>query len=61
MECRDKVMRQCSGCMFLKGYDYGRKVYYCDHEGRADDMGKLGAESLPDGCPEWCPLKNGVS
>jgi hypothetical protein len=39
----------------MKKYDYGKKIYYCDHTDRIDDMGKLGVEDLPEGSPEWCP------
>lgn len=43
----------------MRIYDYGNKMYYCDHEGRIDDMGKLGIGKLLESRPEWCPLKNG--
>jgi len=49
----------CTGCRFVKEYDYGRKIYYCNHEERTDDMGKLGADHLPKTCPEWCPERKG--
>ncbi len=44
-------------CEFMKMYNYGKKIYYCDHEGRIDDMGKLGEEKLPETSPVWCPVK----
>ena len=47
----------CSECEFMKMYDYGNKIYYCDHEDRTDDMGKLSVGDIPMVCPEWCPLK----
>lgn len=47
----------CRECGFLKKYDYNKKIYYCDHEGRMDDMGKLGVENLPGTSPVWCPVK----
>lgn len=53
----DKV-NNCNQCKFMKSYDYGKKIYYCNHEDRTDDMGKLGVEKLPVVCPEWCPLQN---
>ena len=53
----DKVTN-CNQCKFMKSYDYGKKIYYCDHEDRTDDMGKLGVEKLPVVYPEWCPLQN---
>ena len=49
--------QNCVGCGYIKKYDYGKKIYYCDHEDRTDDMGKLGAGELPEGSPEWCPLR----
>ncbi len=47
----------CSECEFMKMYDYGSRIYYCDHEDRADEMGKLSEGDVPGICPEWCPLK----
>lgn len=47
----------CAGCNFMKMYDYTYRIYYCDHEGRTDDMGKLGVDKLPKGSPGWCPLR----
>lgn len=49
--------QNCAECGFKKMYDYGKKIYYCDNPGRNDDMGKLGMEHLPEGSPEWCPLR----
>lgn len=49
--------QNCAVCEFMKKYDYGKEIYYCDHENRADDMGKLGVDTLPEGSPEWCPLR----
>ena len=52
--------QNCAGCESIKKYDYGKKIYYCDHPGRIDDMGKLGIDGLPGVKPEWCPLmRNG--
>lgn len=48
-------MRNCAECEYMKLYDYGKRIYYCDHEGRADDMGKLSVGCIPDTSPEWCP------
>ena len=48
----------CKKCKFRKRYDYGKKIYYCDHENRIDDMGKLGVGEIPEGSPEWCPMRN---
>ena len=47
----------CAECDFMKRYDYGKKIYYCDHSDRIDDMGKLKADKLSEGNPEWCPLR----
>ncbi len=47
----------CSECEYMKMYDYGQKVYYCDHEDRTDEMGKLSVGDIPGICPEWCPLR----
>ena len=49
--------QNCAECNFMKKYDYSKKIYYCDHADRIDDMGKLGVEDLPEGNPEWCPLR----
>ena len=49
--------QNCAECGFKKMYDYGKKIYYCDNPGRNDDMGKLGMGHLPEGSPEWCPLR----
>ncbi len=50
-------MVNCSECEFMKTYGYGDRIYYCDHVGRTDDMGKLSAGDVPGVCPEWCPLR----
>ena len=47
----------CSECEFMKEYDYGQKIYYCNHEDRTDEMGKLGVGDIPRVCPVWCPLR----
>ena len=28
----------CAECEYMKKYDYGKKIYYCDHTDRIDDM-----------------------
>lgn len=48
----------CNGCEFMKNYEYDKKIYYCDHADRIDDMGKLGVDHLLKSSPVWCPLKN---
>ena len=47
----------CSECEFMKMYDYTYKNYYCDHEDRIDDMGKLSVDHPPKTSPVWCPLR----
>lgn len=47
-------MTNCNQCKYMKAYDYGNKVYYCDHENRTDDMGKLSVVVSP----KWCPLRD---
>ena len=49
--------QNCAECEFMRKYDYGKKIYCCDHSDRIDDMGKLGVNELPKKSPEWCPLK----
>ena len=51
----------CAECKFMKMYDYSKKIYYCDHTDRIDDMGKLGVGELPEDRPEWCPVKEKVN
>ena len=48
----------CNGCEFMKIYNYEKKIFYCNHKDRIDDMGKIGTDRLPETSPEWCPLKN---
>ena len=48
--------QNCAECEFMRMYDYGKRIYYCDHEDRIDDMGKLSVGELLKGSPEWCPL-----
>jgi len=49
----DKVTN-CNQCKYMKAYDYGNKIYYCDHEDRTDDIGKLSVVVSP----KWCPLRD---
>ena len=53
----DKMIN-CRECEFMKMYDYGNKIYYCDHVDRTDDMGKLGVDYPPKTSPVWCPLRD---
>ena len=54
-------MQNCAECKFMKKYDYGKKIYFCDHENRTDDIGKVSAEELPETSPVWCPLREKVN
>lgn len=45
----------CIKCENIKLYDYGKKIYYCDHKDREDYMGKLAVDKLPEVNPIWCP------
>jgi hypothetical protein len=47
----------CSECEYLKCVDYMYKNYYCDHEYRTDDMGKVGVDNPPETSPAWCPKR----
>lgn len=47
--------QNCSKCRYLKCYAIVYQNYYCDHEDRTDDMGKLIEENLKIESPEWCP------
>ncbi len=53
---KDEEMN-CGECEFLKSYNHTYKNYYCDHEDRIDDMGKLSVDELLNRSPEWCPLR----
>lgn len=57
MEVNNRT-QNCAECKFMKMYDYSNRIYYCDHENRIDDMGKLGVNELPKRSPKWCPVKN---
>ncbi len=58
MDLMGNKAQNCAECEFMKKYDYGKKIYYCDHINRIDDMGKLGVDKLPKKSPVWCPVKN---
>lgn len=45
-------VQSCFGCEFTKMYDYGNKIYYCDHTDMIDDMGKLSIGELPRESPK---------
>ncbi len=47
----------CAECQFMKMYDITYKNYYCDHEDRINEMGKLGVDHPPKTSPVWCPLR----
>ena len=46
--------QNCAECEFIRMYNYTYKNYYCDHEGRIDDIGKLGVDHPPKASPKWC-------
>lgn len=50
----------CKECDCLKIYDYVYKCYYCDHENRTDDIGKLGVDYPPKTSPKWCPKRENL-
>lgn len=52
---------ECKECEYVRMYDYGKRIYYCDNEDRTDDMGKLSVGDIPRVCPEWCPLREKVN
>lgn len=45
----------CKGCKHIKCYAILYQNYYCDHQGRTDDMGKLTQYNLNTERPIWCP------
>lgn len=46
---------KCAECKYVKCYDYVYKNYYCDHEDRPEDIGRINGKYLPETSPEWCP------
>ena len=50
----------CAECDFMKMFDYGNRIYYCDHEDRIEDMGKLGVDHPPEESPVWCPVRENI-
>lgn len=46
----------CKKCKYLRCYAINHQTYYCDHDGRIDDIGKLSVDKEPEDAPEWCPL-----
>lgn len=47
----------CSECDYLKCIAIVYQNYYCNHEDRTDDMGKLTDNNLHMDSPEWCPKR----
>lgn len=43
--------QNCAECEFMKTYDYGKKIYYCDNEDRTDKMGNPIDVRVPE--PEY--------
>lgn len=56
-----KQKKSCCECDCMKIYEHGSKIYYCDHDNRTDDMGKLSVDHPPKTSPEWCPLRKKVN
>lgn len=54
---RESRVHNCTQCKYMRMYDYGKKIYYCDHEDRTNDMGKIGTDDIPEMSPVWCPLR----
>lgn len=48
---------QCKECDYLKCIAVNKQMYYCNHEARTDDMGKLEENTIPEVSPDWCPLR----
>lgn len=53
--------KNCADCEFMKAYNYGKEIYYCNHENRMDDMGKLNVNYPPKTSPKWCPMREKVN
>ena len=51
-------MNECAECQYMRMFNYGKRIYYCDHEDRDNGMGKLRVEELPKENLEWCPFRN---
>lgn len=52
-------IHNCERCEYIRMYDYGKRIYYCDHEDRINDIGKIGVSDIPEASPEWCPMRYG--
>lgn len=50
--------QNCAECEYIRVYDYGKRIYYCNNEDKTDDMGKIGVNDIPEESPKWCPLRN---
>ena len=48
---------QCGECDYLKCIAVSKQMYFCNHNDRTDDMGKLTEDNLREDSPVWCPLK----
>lgn len=55
-DCSKRTAQNCAECEYMRMFDYDKKIYYCDHENRIDDLGKLSVDDLPERSPNWCPL-----
>ena len=57
MNSKGNRVPYCSECEYMKMYDIMYTCFYCDHEDRENDMGKLGVEHPPKTSPKWCPKR----
>ena len=46
----------CKNCKYLKCYAIDHQIYFCNHDNRIDDIGKLSIDKEPEDALEWCPL-----
>lgn len=60
-DCSKRMAQNCAECEYMRMYDYGNRIYYCDYTDRINDMGKLCVGDMPEISPEWCPLREKFS
>ena len=49
----DNRVSHCVECEFMRMYNYGNRIYYCDHEARTNDMGKLSVDHPSKTSPDF--------
>ncbi len=54
-----KKQLRCKKYQYLKCYAVVYQNYYCNHEDRVDDMGKLTDYHLHRESSKWCPKRIG--